>query len=162
MSAVPEEVLKYVAGSTKDDDPQETAEWLEALDGVLSNVGPDRAHYLIEKQIEFARVHGEHLPFSANTPYINTIPVSQQAKLPGDQDIEHRIRSPQRCTTSASTISGMRRRKTTAVTSCSHKAIRRRVSIRAHSCWAVSTKTSSTTSVRKSAATASRRIRTRG
>jgi pyruvate dehydrogenase E1 component len=93
MSAVPEEVLKYVAGSTKDDDPQETAEWLEALDGVLSNVGPDRAHYLIEKQIEFARVHGEHLPFSANTPYINTIPTSQQAKLPGDQDIEHRIRS---------------------------------------------------------------------
>ncbi|MEJ0004499.1 MAG: pyruvate dehydrogenase (acetyl-transferring), homodimeric type [Pararobbsia sp.] len=93
MSAVPEEVLKYVAGSTQDDDPQETAEWLEALDGVLSNVGPDRAHYLIEKQIEFARVHGEHLPFSANTPYINTIPVSQQAKLPGDQDIEHRIRS---------------------------------------------------------------------
>jgi pyruvate dehydrogenase E1 component len=93
MSAVPEEVLKYVAGSTQDDDPQETAEWLEALDGVLSNVGPDRAHYLIEKQIEFARVHGEYLPFSANTPYINTIPVSKQAKLPGDQDIEHRIRS---------------------------------------------------------------------
>src|SRR6201987_4258164 len=92
MSAVPDEVMKYVAAE-KDDDPQETAEWLEALDGVISAVGPDRAHYLIEKQIEFARVHGEHLPFSANTPYINTIPVARQAKIPGDQDLEHRIRS---------------------------------------------------------------------
>ncbi|HEY4804774.1 MAG TPA: pyruvate dehydrogenase (acetyl-transferring), homodimeric type, partial [Paraburkholderia sp.] len=92
MSAVPDEVLKYVAAD-KDEDPQETAEWLEALDGVISTVGPDRAHYLIEKQIEFARVHGEHLPFSANTPYINTIPVANQARNPGDQDIEHRIRS---------------------------------------------------------------------
>ncbi|GAB7523664.1 pyruvate dehydrogenase (acetyl-transferring), homodimeric type [Paraburkholderia sp. 2C] len=93
MSAVPDEVLKYVAASKDDSDPQETAEWLEALDGVISAVGPNRAHYLIEKQIEFARVHGEHLPFSANTPYINTIPVANQAKIPGDQDIEHRIRS---------------------------------------------------------------------
>ncbi|WP_153100752.1 pyruvate dehydrogenase (acetyl-transferring), homodimeric type [Paraburkholderia hayleyella] len=92
MSAVPDEVMKYVA-TDKDDDPQETGEWLEALDGVISAMGPDRAHYLIEKQIEFARVHGEHLPFSANTPYINTIPLTAQAKIPGDQDIEHRIRS---------------------------------------------------------------------
>ncbi|MGI4860471.1 MAG: pyruvate dehydrogenase (acetyl-transferring), homodimeric type [Janthinobacterium lividum] len=92
MSAVPEEVLKYVAAD-QDDDRQETTEWLEALEGVINAAGPGRAHYLIEKQIEFARVHGEHLPFSANTPYINTIPVSQQAKIPGDQDLEHRIRS---------------------------------------------------------------------
>src|SRR6201998_3117487 len=95
MSALPDEVRKHVAAE-KDDDPQETAEWLEALDGVISAVGPNRAHYLIEKQIEFARVHGEHLPFSANTPYINTIPVANQAKIPGDQDIEHRIRSDSR------------------------------------------------------------------
>ncbi|UDG82334.1 pyruvate dehydrogenase (acetyl-transferring), homodimeric type [Candidatus Vallotia cooleyia] len=92
MSAVPEEVMKYIAAE-KDNDPQETAEWLEALNGVLSAVGPERAHYLIEKQIEFSRAHGEYLPFSVNTPYINTIPVSAQAKNPGDQDIEHRIRS---------------------------------------------------------------------
>ncbi|KKB61237.1 pyruvate dehydrogenase [Robbsia andropogonis] len=92
MSAVPEEVIKYVAAEN-DDDRQETGEWLEALEGVLKAAGPERAHYLIEKQIEFARVHGEHLPFSANTPYINTIPVSQQTPIPGDQDLEHRIRS---------------------------------------------------------------------
>ncbi|KVU77547.1 pyruvate dehydrogenase (acetyl-transferring), homodimeric type [Burkholderia ubonensis] len=92
MSAVPNEVMKYVAAE-RDDDPQETVEWLEALDGVISSVGTGRAHYLIEKQIEFARTRGEHLPFSANTPYINTIPVEAQAKIPGDQEIEHKIRS---------------------------------------------------------------------
>ncbi|SDV49745.1 pyruvate dehydrogenase (acetyl-transferring), homodimeric type [Chitinasiproducens palmae] len=92
MSAVPGEVIKYVA-SEHDDDQQETREWLEALEGVLAAEGPDRAHFLIEKLIEFARVHGEHLPFSANTPYINTIPLAQQANIPGDQDLEHRIRS---------------------------------------------------------------------
>ncbi|MBU6492123.1 MAG: pyruvate dehydrogenase (acetyl-transferring), homodimeric type [Burkholderiales bacterium] len=91
MSAVPDEVLKYV--SEQDADPQETKEWLESLEGVLSAEGPERAHYLLEKLIEYARVNGEHLPFSANTPYINTIPLDQQAHIPGDQEIEHRVRS---------------------------------------------------------------------
>ncbi|VVE06621.1 pyruvate dehydrogenase [Pandoraea iniqua] len=91
MSAVPEEALKIV--SPADADPQETQEWLASLEGVLAAEGPDRAHYLLEKLIEFARINGEHLPFSANTPYINTIPVDQQARIPGDQEIEHKIRS---------------------------------------------------------------------
>ncbi|KAG0321823.1 hypothetical protein BGZ97_010121 [Linnemannia gamsii] len=92
MSAVPKEVLKYIAVE-HDEDPEETGEWLEALEGVLASVGPQRAHYLIEKQIELARLRGAHLPFSATTPYINTIPVEQQIQYPGDSDIEHRIRS---------------------------------------------------------------------
>ncbi len=91
MSAVPEEALKIV--SPADVDPQETQEWLASLEGVLAAEGPERAHYLLEKLIEFARINGEHHPFSANTPYINTIPVDQQARIPGDQDIEHKIRS---------------------------------------------------------------------
>ncbi|UVA81505.1 pyruvate dehydrogenase (acetyl-transferring), homodimeric type [Pandoraea commovens] len=91
MSAVPEEALKIV--SPADADPQETQEWLASLEGVLAAEGPERAHYLLEKLIEFARINGEHLPFSANTPYINTIPVDQQARIPGDQDVEHKIRS---------------------------------------------------------------------
>ncbi|MGC7403625.1 pyruvate dehydrogenase (acetyl-transferring), homodimeric type [Pandoraea pneumonica] len=91
MSAVPEEALKIV--SPADADPQETQEWLASLEGVLAAEGPERAHYLLEKLIEFARINGEHLPFSANTPYINTIPVDQQARIPGDQEIEHKIRS---------------------------------------------------------------------
>ncbi len=76
-----------------DIDPQETREWLEALDGVLEAEGPDRAHFLIEQLIDKARRSGAFLPFSANTAYINTIPVERQVRIPGDQNLEHRIRS---------------------------------------------------------------------
>jgi len=76
-----------------DIDPQETREWLEALDGVLEAEGPDRAHFLIEQLIDKARRSGAFLPFSANTAYINTIPVDRQVRIPGDQNLEHRIRS---------------------------------------------------------------------
>ncbi len=74
-------------------DPQETGEWLAALEGVLAAEGPDRAHFLIERLIEKARRSGAYLPFSASTAYINTIPVGQQVPIPGDQNIEHKIRS---------------------------------------------------------------------
>jgi pyruvate dehydrogenase E1 component len=74
-------------------DPQETREWLDALDGVLAAEGPDRAHFLIEQLIDKARRSGAYLPFSANTAYINTIPLERQVRIPGDQNIEHRIRS---------------------------------------------------------------------
>lgn len=76
-----------------DVDAQETQEWLDALDGVINNEGSERATYLIDQQISYARTHGVHQPFNAQTPYINTIPVEQQPRIPGDQDIEHRIRS---------------------------------------------------------------------
>ncbi|WP_428852861.1 pyruvate dehydrogenase (acetyl-transferring), homodimeric type [Imbroritus primus] len=92
MSAVPEQVLGSSVASN-DADPQETQEWLEALESVIGIEGSDRAAYLIDRQIEFARVNGVTQPFHAETPYINTIPVEQQARIPGDQDIEHRIRS---------------------------------------------------------------------
>jgi pyruvate dehydrogenase E1 component len=76
-----------------DVDPQETKEWLDAIDGVLENEGPDRAHFLIEQVIDKSRRSGAYMPFSANTAYINTIPVERQQKIPGDQAVEHRIRS---------------------------------------------------------------------
>ncbi len=81
------------ATSPHDPDPQETREWLDALDGVLEAEGADRAHFLIESLIDGARRRGAHMPFSANTAYINTIPVEVQPRIPGDQAIEHRIRS---------------------------------------------------------------------
>ena len=74
-------------------DPQETREWLDAIDGVIEHEGPDRAHFLIEQVIDKARRSGAYMPFSANTAYINTIPVDKQVRIPGDQAIEHRIRS---------------------------------------------------------------------
>ena len=73
-------------------DPLETREWIEALEGVLAQEGPDRAHFLIEQLIDKARRSGAYLPFSANTAYINTSPVEKQVKLPGDFAIEQRIR----------------------------------------------------------------------
>ncbi len=75
-----------------DTDPQETREWLDALQGVLEREGPDRAHFLIEQLIDRARRAGAYLPFSANTAYVNTIPVERQARLPGDFAIEQTIR----------------------------------------------------------------------
>ena len=74
-------------------DPQETREWLDALEGVLQTQGPDRAHFLIEQLIDKARRSGAFMPFSANTAYINTIPHHKQVRIPGDQAIEHKIRS---------------------------------------------------------------------
>lgn len=92
MSAVPEQVLGSAAASN-DADPQETQEWLEALESVIGVEGSERAAYLIDRQIEFARINGVTQAFHAETSYINTIPLEQQARIPGDQDIEHRIRS---------------------------------------------------------------------
>ncbi len=76
-----------------DTDPLETNEWLDALDGVLAHEGPQRAHFILEQLIEKARRSGAYLPYSANTAYINTIPVSAEEKSPGDHELEHRIRS---------------------------------------------------------------------
>ncbi len=76
-----------------DIDPHETTEWLEALEAVLKIEGAERAHYLLEKLIEKARREGADIPFSANTDYVNTLPVFKQARYPGDTTIEHKIRS---------------------------------------------------------------------
>jgi pyruvate dehydrogenase E1 component len=76
-----------------DTDPQETNEWLDALDGVLAQEGTERAHYLLERLIERARRAGAYLPYSVNTAYINTIPPGKEERSPGDHELEHRIRS---------------------------------------------------------------------
>jgi len=76
-----------------DVDPQETKEWLDAIDGVLEHEGPDRAHFLIEQVIDKSRRSGAYMPFSANTAYINTIPVDRQSHMPGDPAIEEKIRN---------------------------------------------------------------------
>ncbi|KRH79904.1 pyruvate dehydrogenase E1 component [Ferrovum sp. JA12] len=81
MSAVP------------DNDKQETQEWLDALEAVLELEGPERAHYILEQLIDKARRSGAYLPYSANTAYINTIPPHQEIGIPGDPEMEHRVRS---------------------------------------------------------------------
>jgi pyruvate dehydrogenase E1 component len=76
-----------------DIDPQETQEWLDALETVLENEGVERTHFLLERLIDKARRSGLYLPYSASTAYVNTIPVHQQDRFPGDQAMERRIRS---------------------------------------------------------------------
>lgn len=74
-------------------DPQETHEWVESLESVLEREGPERVHFLLEQLIDKARRSGAYLPYTANTAYLNTIPLSTQRPIPGDQAIEHTIRS---------------------------------------------------------------------
>ena len=76
-----------------DIDPLETSEWLESLSDVIKKDGNHRAHYLIKELINKAYMEGANIPYTQNTPYINTIPVSEEKKSNGDQNIERRIRS---------------------------------------------------------------------
>ena len=76
-----------------DPDPQETAEWLEALDAVIGREGPERAHQLLEALQDRARRSGSWLPFSPNTAYVNTIPPQAEQRSPGDHAVEWRLRS---------------------------------------------------------------------
>jgi len=78
---------------TPDIDPQETQEWLEAIDAVLANEGTERAHFLLETLIDKARRSGAYLPYTATTAYVNTIPTHLQQRHPGNPDMERRIRA---------------------------------------------------------------------
>ena len=82
-----------IPGRENDPDPQETAEWLEALRYVLEAKGRDRVSYLLSVLEEEAYRQGAEIPFSANTPYINTIPADKQPVYPGNRDIERRLKS---------------------------------------------------------------------
>ena len=70
-----------------DIDPLETSEWLESLSDVIEKDGNQRAHYLIKELINKAYMEGANIPYTQNTPYINTIPVSDEKKSNGDQNI---------------------------------------------------------------------------
>jgi len=74
-------------------DPTETREWLDSLDYVLQSGGPVKVARLLRELTIHARQIGVKLPFTANTPYINTIPVDEQVLMPGNPDIERRIKS---------------------------------------------------------------------
>ncbi len=85
-------MLKPRVEAPDDLNPQETAEWVEALDDIVDQVGPDRASYLLEHLMERAANLGVRVPLRWNTPYINTIPVEEEVAYPGDQAVERRIK----------------------------------------------------------------------
>jgi pyruvate dehydrogenase E1 component len=72
-------------------DPVETREWLESIDSVLRTHGPERAHYLLERLIDYTRRSGAYLPFKPNTAYVNSIPPGRQPEYPGNRALERRI-----------------------------------------------------------------------
>ena len=74
-------------------DASEIQEWLESLDSVLQSSGPDVASYILERLRAHAKVVGVEIPFTANTPFVNTIPHRMQPDFPGDQQLERRIKS---------------------------------------------------------------------
>ena len=75
----------------EDLDPVETREWLESIDSVLKIHGPERAHYLLERLIDYTRRNGAYLPFKPNTAYVNSIPVGREPEYPGNRALERRI-----------------------------------------------------------------------
>jgi len=83
---------EYVNGVTEERE-QENREWLDSLDYVFHRQGPDRVRSLLRRLQLRAQQHGVTIPFTANTPYINTIPVERQAAFPGSREIERRIKS---------------------------------------------------------------------
>ena len=82
-----------MAEQDNDIDPQETGEWLAALDSILQQEGVERAHYILEQLIARARKSGAYLPYSANTAYLNTIPQAKQVPSPGNHELEDRLRA---------------------------------------------------------------------
>jgi len=74
-------------------DAVEMREWLDSLDYVLQSGGPVKVARLLRELTTHATENGVHLPFSANTPYINTISADEQVLMPGNPDIERRIKS---------------------------------------------------------------------
>ena len=72
---------------------QETREWLDSLDYVIQEGGPERTTGLLDALQQHARQAGVTLPFTANTPYVNTIPAEAEPPLPGSREIERRIKS---------------------------------------------------------------------
>ena len=79
--------------SDPDSDPEETEEWLEALESVHQKEGHARAHYLIQRLIDQMRRSGIHLPYKAITAYINTIHKNEELEVVGEPGLEYRIRS---------------------------------------------------------------------
>jgi pyruvate dehydrogenase E1 component len=87
MSAQPDQAPRA------QDDPEETREWLDALSAVIATGGRERAHGLLEHLLEHARQNSIDKPFSATTGYVNTVEPDEEAKSPGNLELEGRLRA---------------------------------------------------------------------
>jgi pyruvate dehydrogenase E1 component len=76
-----------------DIDQLESEEWVDAINSVLETEGVPRAQYLLQRLSARVTETGAQLPYAINTPYRNTIPVSKEARMPGDLFLERGLRS---------------------------------------------------------------------
>jgi len=90
MHANPEVLAK---ARPADADPQETAEWVESLEALLRQQGPDRARFLVDTLAAVANKGGANVAGGITTPYVNTIATEQQPPYPGDRTLERKIKS---------------------------------------------------------------------
>ena len=86
-------MLQTKVAPAEDLNPQETVEWLQALDQIIDEAGPDRASFLLERLVNRARIFGAAPPYRTNSPYVNTIAVEEQSPFPGDRALERRLKS---------------------------------------------------------------------
>ena len=93
MLVTPEVLAARASRLPEDVDPQETAEWLDSLEAVIRFQGPERARYILDTLLQVAARAGAKLPSGITTPYVNTIPTSEQPLFPGDRGLERRIKS---------------------------------------------------------------------
>ncbi|HCU88324.1 MAG TPA: pyruvate dehydrogenase (acetyl-transferring), homodimeric type [Gammaproteobacteria bacterium] len=94
---------------TSDIDPQETNEWLEALESLIEVEGTERTQYVIRRLVDKARQSGVNLPFTANTAYLNTIPTHREQHSPGNPALERRIKSINRWNAMAMVVKANRK-----------------------------------------------------
>ncbi|RSZ61388.1 pyruvate dehydrogenase (acetyl-transferring), homodimeric type [Corynebacterium hylobatis] len=81
-----------VASYLNDSDPEETREWMDSLDGLLTESSPERARYLMLRLLERASAKRVPLPNLTSTDFVNTIPTTMEPEFPGDEEMEKRYR----------------------------------------------------------------------
>jgi pyruvate dehydrogenase E1 component len=85
-------IREGVASYLPDIDAEETAEWLESFDDLVSRSGPARARYLLLRMLERAGEQRVAIPALTSTDYVNTIPTDLEPWFPGDEEVERRFR----------------------------------------------------------------------
>ena len=85
-------VVNGLISQVPDNDPAETAEWIESLSGLIDEKGGPRARYILLHMLDQARHQGVHVPQEYTTPYVNTIPVHEEPYFPGDEAMERQYR----------------------------------------------------------------------